>query len=518
MINTKRGIIGIFILLVLLAGTYLVYANSPYWDVTPNFPPYGTYTTNTTPALNVTIRVNCSTVMATLYINNFTSAYRTLNVTNNTQTTFIPNASFYDGNHTWYVNATSTCDSAATYNASYGYSIYIDTTNPVITFDNSTFNSYQDLWSLNSSRYNGAFGVNVNQTELNGANLTFRVYNSLGVLVNQTNCTVNTTNMQNFTTATLGNDADEAYTYNVEITDRAGNQVRTHNRTIYLVNGSSFAVTLVTLNNSIDTGNPRYFRYSVTDTGTVANCTINLGTEFAITRNATQQGTRIHGTTYEFAVWYLPATTKLTWYVSCVNNISGIANSSTYFMDTMTTIPQGSSGSNNDATTSAAAATGTTYDVGKIGFSGTEKTIAAGDKLSMEVAGEDYELKLNSVGSTSVTLYLSGVGDSVTISEGSTKKLDLDGDGDYDVFVKCEDITSTNKAKLKVSLYSESAAALLDEETTEESTDEEATGEEAVGEEIIGEETPIYKSWWLWTLIGVVIIAGVIIFLAMTKN
>ncbi len=119
----------------------------------------------------------------------------------------------------YYFNATAT-DLAGNLNSTATINITLDTTNPQINYGNGTLND-----NINISR-NFVY-VNVTVTEINEANITFRLYNSSGN-VNTTTFSAGT-RIINWTSLPDGN-----YTYNATIVDLANNQNTTATRAITL--------------------------------------------------------------------------------------------------------------------------------------------------------------------------------------------------------------------------------------------------------------------------------------------
>ncbi|MFH0836534.1 MAG: PGF-pre-PGF domain-containing protein, partial [Candidatus Aenigmatarchaeota archaeon] len=154
--------------------------------------------------------------------------------------------------------------------------ITLDTTSPVINYTTPT---------LATSVYTNVSYVNVNMTvnETNFYNLTFRLYNSTGGLLNSTTYNVSTETIINYTA--LG---DGLYYYNTTVTDGAGNSASTSTRSITVdatipgvvinspANNSNQATLNIIVNLTISDANINYTNISIINsTGSVVNTTTN---------------------------------------------------------------------------------------------------------------------------------------------------------------------------------------------------------------------------------------------------
>jgi len=73
------------------------------------------------------------------------------------------------------------------------------------------------------------------------------------------------------------------------------------------------------------------------------------------------------------------------------------------------------------------------------------------DIIKFPVNGTTHSLKLTVVGSGSVTLEISSVTQTVILQSGEEKKVDVDVDGNYDINVKLENLSSSGVAKITLS-------------------------------------------------------------------
>jgi len=170
-----------------------------------------------------------------------------------------------------------------------------------------------------------------------------------------------------------------------------------------------------------------------------------------------------------------------------------------------------SSGSGGSSTSTDPA----TYDAGELDEDGYTKTLSSGDSVTFGVDGESYSVELSSVSATSIELELVELGITTTINEGSKKRIDLDGDGLYDVYITC-DSAATTTAQITIELYTG-----VQDETTDETTDDtNATDADALGaEDELGDDAdskPWYTKAWIWILMVAGILFVVLLVLRLT--
>ena len=155
-----------------------------------------------------------------------------------------------------------------------------------------------------------------------------------------------------------------------------------------------------------------------------------------------------------------------------------------------------------------------TYDAGELDDDGYTKTLSSGDSVSFEVAGEAYSVELTSISATSIELELIELGITTTINEGSKKRIDLDGDGLYDVYITC-DSAATTTAQITIELYTGVQDGVDDGTTDDTDADAATLGTEGeLGDD--ADSKPWYKKAWIWILIGVAIVLIVLIVLRFT--
>ena len=185
-------------------------------------PQNNSYVNNMTQNLTVNVSDNLGLYNGTLLVYNLTSIINQteLNLSGMLQEKGVVFNFSYGGNFSWqYIIR----DSAGNSNITSNNTIIVDTTDPLVSFINSTENNASDVeidWIF----------ANVTISETNFANVTYTLFNSTG-LVNQTTYSSLTTEI-NWTDL---NSANVTYYYNVTVVDRAGNTNYTETRVIRLV-------------------------------------------------------------------------------------------------------------------------------------------------------------------------------------------------------------------------------------------------------------------------------------------
>jgi len=484
-----RKLILSILFFILLVGCFVFAAHS----TTLSLPANATYTNDNTPNFNFTVvGPENSSYDAELNISGV--RYGLINVLNNTEANITANKSVSDGVHSWNIITTNGSFS----NASVFRTLTVDTTNPLLSYTTGTP-------SNGSSLSQTSITVVVSATETNSANVTYELFNSSG-LVNSTTFSMASAAANN--TITWSSLIEMTYHFNVNILDLAMNSNTTVNRTVILAVAPN--VTLESpANSATDTDGTVLFSYNVTDNRNVTNCSLVLNnslnqTDLAIERNATQN----------FTVQNVPQSDTLSWYVSCINNMSTVGNSSAFTLDTYAAASNDSSSSSSGSSSSSSGAS--TYDAGELDSSGYTKTIDKSDRIEFTIGEETYKIKLSFVNDndSSVKIYLYETVENIDIDEGVKTPVDIDGDGDYDIYITCDDIVDSNTAKISIDLYGIVEEGEEEEETEGTTEDEDEAAAAALALEAAEDSKPWYKKWWIWTLIGVgaLVLAGLLWF------
>jgi hypothetical protein len=170
----------------------------------------------------------------------------------------------------------------------------------------------------------------------------------------------------------------------------------------------------------------------------------------------------------------------------------------------------------DSTTTSSSTTTGssstdetTTYDAGELTDDYT-KSLSEGENLDFTIGGEEFTIEMTDVGSESIDVTIEGT--EVNIKVGAKKKVDLDGDGLYDIFITCSSIED-GSAEIKIQLYSAVEDDLTDEDSESEVGSEEE--EESTG---LSYDKNWYKNWWIWVLAGVLVALVVFLVIRFTRK
>jgi hypothetical protein len=190
-------------------------------------------------------------------------------------------------------------------------------------------------------------------------------------------------------------------------------------------------VTLVSpANSSEDSDGDLDFVYTVSDGGiSISNCSLIFSslvnqTNTSITKDANQS----------FNLTDLGIGTY-NWSVNCTDSSMNVGSSEERIFNVV-----------SPTTTETTIATGGgvssyTPTVTQLG-EGYTRSLGTGAKIDFEVSGESHRLKVNKIENNSVTITISSNPITITLVVGESRKLDLDGDGVYDLFVKLNSLTS----------------------------------------------------------------------------
>ncbi len=221
-----------------------------------------------------------------------------------------------DGVYTWNV----TCaDNLGNYNTSETRIFTKDTTNPTVILNSPAANYYENistaskLMAFNCSATDNIALKNISLYLTNSSNQSF-MFNSTSALSGTSD------SAQWQISLKPGN-----YTWNCIAYDRLGNYDWGVNRTIrirYVPMVNPYVDLLAPANNSYDSNGQVTFKYNVTNTYPISNCTLYLNgtaymTDFSVTRNISES---LQITNLGEGVW--------NWVISCTNNMGSTGNSS----------------------------------------------------------------------------------------------------------------------------------------------------------------------------------------------
>ena len=396
-----------------------------------------------------------------------------------------------EGRHTLWINATieglntSSKNIAGTNVSGTNVSFYI--------------NNFQSLAFVSTVRRNGdnlsatsiMVNVTLNSIMLNNINFTLWNY-TMGVgLYNRTNfSTPNHFGSANITWSGLPN---KDYTYNVSIWDNATGYNYTLGRTIRLD-------TIAPNTSSISCSG-----WKSSDEGTVEKDSTLTCTCSTVDNNATWP------VVYQYSPSSTPPVSETGLFgVNCWANDVASNNGTSSAILTYTVIEvvssEGTGGTGGTGGSSGTGITGTTYTVSTQQFSsssGYTGTLSANDgvkvsfKSSAATSTEQHIIKVSEVTTGSATIIISSTPITLRLNIGEEKKVDIDSDGTYDVYVKLNTITN-GKADFTVKQTTEAVPA-----------GEQGPVSGGTGIEPEPSSSEPKSNAWMWILIVVVILIAI---------
>jgi hypothetical protein len=186
---------------------------------------------------------------------------------------------------------------------------------------------------------------------------------------------------------------------------------------------------------------------------------------------------------------------------------TGPGSSSSYNFESSTITMGNGSTSTSPATTTSTSSSSSSSSSSGVGISGVktynldittegiESDYGEDDTLILTVGDQEFELQITSISKDSVFLYIVDEDKTITISDGHTKKADLNWDGVYDIFITPSNIEEDESITLFIKLYS--IEEDIDIEEVEVLTDEE--------QEAIFEQEELDEGGRILTLIGIVV-------------
>jgi len=212
----------------------------------------GSYFSRTNIVINTTAS---DSDLVNITIKLFNSTQTLINSTTSlTSPDFVNITSLSDG--IYFFNATA-ADRAGNRNNTETRNITIDTTKPLVEFNNGT----------QASASSPNIYVNITVTETNEANVTFKLYNS----TSQVNATTLSAGTRSINWTGL---ADGTYTYNVTVTDLALNANTTETRTITLDKTAPNGTLILPANGTYANASSQNFTANLTDNLGIQNSTL----------------------------------------------------------------------------------------------------------------------------------------------------------------------------------------------------------------------------------------------------
>ncbi len=377
-----------------------------------------------------------------LFIND-TSFGVNSSVLNNTNTGIYANASISDGAKNWYVN----CTNGSTTMSDIWF-LNVDTTNPVVNITYPTATNYTTAPTT----------LNFTYTETNCENAWYS--NDSGV----TNYSVQacTSNFSNMVVANGSN------TWIVYMNDSAGNE-----------NSSSVS-----------------FVFDIIDPVASASCSpssVSVGETVTCTCSGTDSGSGINNSLTTAGSTPSTSTAGTFSYTCSVTDNVGNSDSDSASYSVAAVTSSGSSGSYPSYNPSASKLSAG-YDI----------SLGANYKVNFNIGGQAHILKVNSLSEGKASITISSDPITLNLVVGDTEKVDVDGDGSYDLSVFLKAVSSgranfvlTSISELMTSAPASSEAeGIVDEGASLEAAPAVETSEKAVKSDNV----------WMWVVLVLVIV------------
>lgn len=363
----------------------------------------------------------------------------------------------------------------------YNTQIRIDNTGPAVSSFTTVVPGFN---ATNLSFLN--VNVSVNDSGMGIDSVYFNVTNSSGDQVNWTKAIADTGGYYNVT-INMTNLGEGVYNVTVWANDT---QLANLNNTEFIkivVDGTNPAVTLTAANTTESS-----LTIAVASTDDLSNlagtCTVDRAGA-----NVYRSGTDTQTLTESS----LTCNTAYSYTATCTDE-SG--NSGTSAATSFTTSACPSGGASGGST---GVVTRMTYKPSEEQLTtGYTKEVQANDVVNIKVNGGTHTVRVSNVESSTVTLIVSSDPVTVTLSVGDTRRVDVNGDGTYDVSVMLNSITN-GKADVTITKISEVVTDVSEAE--QQKQEDQARGTEEV--------STTGSSWWVWVLIVVVIVLVAIWFM-----
>lgn len=383
-------------------------------------------------------------------------------------------------------------------NATSNTTIIVDTVNPnvssvvypsgngtytgldgVIFYINVTISDDMDSY-INTSVYDraDANGIKYNQSAI--TNVYFTLTNSAGIVLNATNAIRRSSTSStwygtiNITNTTANRYVAGRYNLTIYVNDTAGN---TNNSEVLEFFIDSVAPTVTVARKDVGTSSTSIaMDVTITDYSS-STCTSSRGAA-----SFTNQYTMLTETG-------LSCGTEYTYTITCTDAAGNAGASSATALSTLSC--SSSSGGGGGGGGSAQTWTNT-YSVTNEQFeAGYTKQLAKKQRMKVKVGDEDHYVGVKALTLTEATIEIASDPVTVKLEIGGEAKVDVMGDGFYDVLVKLNSIVN-NKADVTVTSIHEEVP---------ETEEGEGEGTDVKGGEILED-----SNFWIWVIVIVVVI------------
>ncbi len=186
----------------------------------------------------------------------------------------------------------------------------------------------------------------------------------------------------------------------------------------------------------------------------------------------------------------------------------------TYVVEQSTSGNTGGSGGSSSTTTFTYSTTipKNAQEMSEVGTIETSEFSGGGlgekERVKIKLSGEEHYVGVRDISGSTVTVEITSNPIQEDFEVGEEKSFDLDDDGYYDLYIKMNEIVS-NKADITIMYVHEAVSTQEDGETTSD-TESGTTGS--------NENVPKESNTWIWIVVSVAVILGIMVFLAVRKK
>ena len=414
------------------------------------------------------------------------------------------------GSQTVFTNASVDVSSLADL-ATYNFSAYVDNGTDQelsVSIGNVTIdNTPPNVLAANiSSPVNGAYysssdgsidlNVSVSDATMNVSSVYFNITNSTGGQLGNVLYTSNTLGALWNTTINLsaltGSSYDDTYNCTVFANDTLGNL--NNSASVSIIFDNTNPVVAITSTTTATTS--LTLAIGVTDIGTTS-CTVDRSGASVSETVLTESGLSC-GTSYAYVV-------------TCTDAAGNSGSSSS---TSFTTSSCGDDTSSGGWSSSQSVSDSSVLE-------GTTRLLRAGQKVDFTFSNVAHHMGVKSVSENVVTLEIASLPIQHDFSVGDEFKFDLDDDSVYDLYVKLEKIDGTvASVYMKIIEESDSFDDVSGVDKAADITSDGTTEEEdtnSVGD-VISDVVEGGKAYWLWIVLGVIVVAAVSFLIKMGAN